>query len=191
VTRIHLVRHGKVENPDSIRYGLLAGFHLSELGARQVAATARHVASWPIAAIVSSPLDRATETAAILAGALALPVAIEPRVIEAPSLFDGLPRTSFLRPVMWPRLANPLRPSWAEPFAAVARRMRLAILDLREAYRDREVVVVSHQGPIWLARRSFEARGPLWASRMRCGYASITTLEFERGRFVASHYWCP
>ena len=35
-TRVHLVRHGEVENPDKVLYGRRPGYHLSALG-RQMA----------------------------------------------------------------------------------------------------------------------------------------------------------
>ena len=43
VEKIHLVRHGEVENPKGIIYGRLPGFHLSERGQRQAAAAAQHL----------------------------------------------------------------------------------------------------------------------------------------------------
>ncbi len=33
-TRVHVVRHGEVHNPDGVLYGRLPGFHLSEAGRR-------------------------------------------------------------------------------------------------------------------------------------------------------------
>lgn len=193
MTSIHLVRHGEVHNPASIRYGLLAGFQLSERGRRQADQAARYLEALPrkVAAIVSSPLERATETATIIAERLGVPVTTDDRIIEAPSQFDGMSKTAFLSPQMWNRLRNPLVPSWAEPFKDVTERMRVAIDDLRARHPGRDVVVVSHQSPIWLARKAYEHVGPVFLSRKWCLPASVTTLHFVDDHFDRSHYWAP
>ena len=62
-TRIHLLRHGEVLNPDGVLYGRLPGFHLSERGVAMANRIAETVADRDIVRIVSSPLERAQETA--------------------------------------------------------------------------------------------------------------------------------
>ena len=191
-TLIHLVRHGEVENPDYIRYGQLPGFRLSEGGRAHVTRTARYLQEQgrEIAALVSSPLERALETAEIIAGEMPCPpVETDPHLIEAASQFDGLRKTAFLSPRHWQRLKNPLVPSWAEPFADVARRMRAAIERYRDAHPGGVVILVSHQSPIWIARRMYESSAPPWLRPMRCAPASVTTLRFVNGRFTGHSYW--
>ena len=39
-TRVHVVRHGEVHNPDGILYGRLPGFRLSDTGRAQAAGRA-------------------------------------------------------------------------------------------------------------------------------------------------------
>ena len=72
---MHLLRHGEVHNPDRVLYGRMPGFGLSELGARQAVAAAEYLAKRPIGYLVSSPLERAQQTAAPLAELTGLPVA--------------------------------------------------------------------------------------------------------------------
>lgn len=62
-TRIHLVRHGEVRNPERILYGRLPGFGLTDLGRRQALAAARWLNDRPLAALFSSPMLRARQTA--------------------------------------------------------------------------------------------------------------------------------
>ena len=186
-TRIHLVRHGEVFNPDYIRYGRIPGFRLSERGRAQAEAAARQLQG--IDAIVSSPLERAVETAEIIAQGRA--VRIDDRLLEARSEFDGLRKTAFLSPRYWPLLRDPTRPSWGEPYGDVAMRMRVAIELARESHSGGSVVMVSHQSPIWIARRSYQSAAPPWLRRMRCAPASITTLVFVGARFVRDEYWRP
>ncbi len=65
-TRVTLVRHGHVHNPDNIIYGRLPGFGLSEVGRQQVEAAAAHLLDAELGAVFTSPQQRAMETAEIL-----------------------------------------------------------------------------------------------------------------------------
>ena len=194
---VHLIRHGEVYNPEEIRYGQLAGFRLSSRGRQQARAAASYLQSLrqPIASIVSSPLERAVETATVIGDALAMPHRTDQRLIESATQFDGLPKHAVLWPKLWARFWNPFRPSWGESFASITSRMRAAIDEGLEAHRDAptdsSVVLVSHQAPIWITRHSYESAGPPWMSRVRCTQASVTSLRFRDGAFVDSTYWAP
>ncbi|MDT7721991.1 MAG: hypothetical protein QOE94_3002, partial [Mycobacterium sp.] len=63
-TRVHLVRHGEVYNPEGVLYGRLPGFSLSDKGIQQAQAVAESLADRDIVAVIASPLQRAQETAA-------------------------------------------------------------------------------------------------------------------------------
>ena len=54
-------------NPDRILYGRLAGFPLSPRGEEQAKAAAEYLATRDIGYLVSSPLERAVQTARPLA----------------------------------------------------------------------------------------------------------------------------
>ena len=193
-TVVHLVRHGEVQNPDNLRYGQLIGFPLSPRGRDQARLAAERLrAAGPIAVVVSSPLERAIETATLMRLALDREdeLVLDHRLIEAKSDFDGRPRLAVLRPWEWWRLRNPWRPSWAEPFIEVTRRMVAALAMLRATWPGRAIVAVSHQSPIWLARQAFESPPPPWRSRMRCAHASITSLRFVADRYLGHDYWAP
>jgi broad specificity phosphatase PhoE len=62
----------------------------------------------------------------------------------------------------------------------MAERVQAAVTDARERFPGQQVVLVSHQAPIWVARLAYE-RKPLghWPGRRRCTLASVTTLEFD------------
>lgn len=67
-TAILLVRHGHVHNPQRVLYGRLPRFGLSERGREEARIVAGWLSARPLAAIYSSPLLRARQTAhAILA----------------------------------------------------------------------------------------------------------------------------
>ncbi|HME18086.1 MAG TPA: histidine phosphatase family protein, partial [Mycobacterium sp.] len=88
-TRIHLVRHGEVHNPEGVLYGRLPGFRLSDKGIRQAQAVADALAGRDIVALIASPLQRAQETAAPIAARHDLPVGTDPDLIESANFFEG------------------------------------------------------------------------------------------------------
>jgi broad specificity phosphatase PhoE len=194
-TVVHLIRHGVVHNPDNIRYGRAPGFHLSELGRTQAKAAGRRLRQLgqPVTTLVASPLERAVETAEIIAAELGTTVTTtDERVTEAGNQLAGLHRYAVLHPAQWRRLYNPFRPSWGEPFKDIAARMRAVIMDLRDAHAGQASAIVSHQACVWLAREAFERpSGVPWLARVRCAQASITTLCFESDRYVGHTYWAP
>ena len=71
-TVVHLVRHGEVDNPAGVLYGRLPGFHLSPDGRLMAKAAAGFLAGHDVAVLLSSPLERALETAAPFAAQFGL-----------------------------------------------------------------------------------------------------------------------
>jgi broad specificity phosphatase PhoE len=192
-TMVHLMRHGEVENPEGVLYGRLPEYFLSELGHEMAKAAADWLSKNEIRHLVASPLERAQQTAEPLSKILEVPITTDERVIEAANLFEG--RTfgvgdgALRRPANWWKLRNPFRPSWGEPYAEIAQRMRAAVADAREAARGHEAVIVSHQLPVWIARRSFEGKSFVHDPRKReCALASITSLTFDGDAFVGFTY---
>lgn len=198
---VHLLRHGEVHNPDRVLYGRLPLFGLSDLGRQMAVRAAEHFArraeaGAPIVHLVSSPLQRAQETARPTAEALNLDIVTDERIIEAENHFEGLARvrSQLRRPQHWPYLVNPFRPSWGEPYRAQADRVLAAVDDARlralELGGDgAEAVLVSHQLPIWVTRLAAEQRR-LWHDprRRECTLASVTSLEFDGDRLVRVSY---
>ncbi|MFV0425583.1 MAG: histidine phosphatase family protein [Beutenbergiaceae bacterium] len=197
-TRVHLVRHGEVHNPDGILYGRLPGYRLSDLGQAMAQRLAEYftTAGQDVSYLVASPLQRAQETIAPLAEATGLPVRTDDRVIEADSVLEGLDLQHNARqlahPRYWRYLINPLRPSWGEPFAEQVSRVLATVRDARQAALGHAAVIVSHQSPIWMTRLSLEGRSVLHHPRRRqCTLASVTTLTFEGGTLVGLDYTEP
>jgi broad specificity phosphatase PhoE len=183
-TVVHLVRHGEVHNPDRILYGRLPEFHLSELGREMADLVAAHLADHDVTHVVSSPLERARETAAPIAAAHGLEVELDERALEAENAFEGRAvaggKGIFRDPKMWRLMANPMRPSWGEPYVDLAARMQAAVDSARELARGHEAVIVSHQAPIWMLRLAIEGRRFVHDPRKRqCTLASLTSLTYR------------
>ncbi len=192
-TVVHLLRHGEVHNPQGILYGRSSGYHLSERGRAMADRVADRVGDRDITHIVSSPLERAQETAAPLAARRGLTVELDDRLIESSNIFEGSPfrvRGSILRrPTVWLKLWNPLRPSWGEPYKLIVERMWSAVEDARDAAAGHEAVLVSHQLPIWIVRLKAEGKSFLHDPRKRhCTLCSLTSFIFEDDRLVEVSY---
>jgi broad specificity phosphatase PhoE len=195
-TVVHLLRHGEVFNPEGVLYGRLPGFQLSDLGHQMADRAAAALADRDIAAVISSPMERAQQTAHPLSTVLDVPILIDPNLIEADNVFEGQ-RVSvgdgvLKQPKTWRHLWNPIRPSWGEPYEQVAARMQQAIADARGQAEGREAVLVSHQLPIWVARLAAEERRLWHDPRSRqCSLASITSLGFDGNTLVDIAYTEP
>ncbi|HZA94077.1 MAG TPA: histidine phosphatase family protein [Gemmatimonadales bacterium] len=75
MTTFLLIRHALCDPVGISIAGRTSGVHLNEAGRQQATALAGRLGGLPVAAIRSSPLERAMETAQPLAAALGLPVA--------------------------------------------------------------------------------------------------------------------
>lgn len=195
-TVVHLVRHGEVENPHGVLYERLDGFELSDRGHEMAAATAKALAKHDIAQVIASPLTRAQQSASHLADAVGLPIDSDERIIEAANVFAGKKVSvgdgALRDPRNWWHLRDPITPSWGEPYQEVAKRMKRAIVDAREQALGREIALVTHQLPIWVARLDAENRRFAHNPRARqCTLSSVTSLVFEGPKLLAVEYQEP
>jgi broad specificity phosphatase PhoE len=192
-TTVHLLRHGEVHNPDGVLYGRLPGYRLSELGRAMADRIAEHLAGADVVHLVSSPLERARETAAPSAERLGLEVTVDDRLIEAGNVFEGktfgVGDGSLRRPAHWVHLRNPFRPSWGEPYTEIAARIMAAVEAARDAARGHEALAVSHQLPIWTARSLATGRR-LWHDprKRQCALASLTSFTYLGDDLVSVSY---
>jgi len=193
---VHLLRHGEVYNPEGVLYGRLPGYQLSDLGHQMADRAAQALQGRDIAAVISSPMERAQQTATPIAAVHGLPILTNPDLIEADNIFEGQ-RVSvgdgvLKQPKTWRHLWNPFRPSWGEPYDVVAERMQRAIDSARGEAAGHEAVLVSHQLPIWIARLNAENRRLWHDPRSRqCTLASLTSLTYDDDRLVEISYTEP
>jgi broad specificity phosphatase PhoE len=192
-TVVHLLRHGEVYNPDGVLYGRLPGFALSNRGERQAKLVAEFLAGRDVRQVVASPLQRAQQTASPIGATFRLDVATDDRLIEAGNRFEGLKVSvgdgALSSPHHWPKLWNPFRPSWGEPYLRIAHRMLAAVHRARAQVAGAEAVCVSHQLPIWTVRRFLEGKR-LWHDprQRQCSLASLTSLVFRDEELVRVAY---
>jgi broad specificity phosphatase PhoE len=207
VTVVHLLRHGEVYNPDRVLYGRLPGFGLSDLGIAQAKLAAEFLTKRRIGYLVSSPLERAQQTALPLQQTLGLPIITDERLIEAANELEGRQvaggKGLFADPANWKYFRNPLRPSWGEPYVEIAARVLAAARTARDAASAAgdeglaagdgvEAICVTHQLPIVIARRAAEGQHLFHDPRRRqCGLASVTSFTFDGEDIVHIDYHEP
>ena len=192
-TTVHLLRHGEVYNPQGVLYGRLPGYFLSDLGLKMADRAASALANRDIATVISSPMERAQQTAEPIAKNHGVEIVTNSDLIEAENIFEGkrvsVGDGALKQPKTWRHLWNPFKPSWGEPYDTVATRMSAAIESARSQAQGREAVLVSHQLPIWIARLAAENRRLWHDPRSRqCTLASVTSLTFDDEGLVAITY---
>ena len=149
MTVFHLVRHASHDLLGRVLTGRMRGVPLSASGHAEARRLARHFARRSIAAVLSSPVQRAEETAVPIAAALWL------RVVT----HDGLDEIDFGDWTGWTFEELQGSPGWdawnrfrgtaptpdGETMTQALSRALRVLTDLRRAYGDTELVLVSHQ----------------------------------------------
>lgn len=133
----------------------------------------------PVTSLHSSPLQRAQESAEPFTEIFELEPIIDERVIEPTNVFEGTRMSRSLRdPRNWWHLRRPSVPSWGEPYASIADRMERAMNSGWNEADGGDVVIVSHQAPIWITHL-YIAGLPLRHDprTRRCALSSVTSFE--------------
>jgi broad specificity phosphatase PhoE len=190
--RLHLVRHGEVDNPRRVLYGRLPGYVLSEEGHRMAGAAALHVKTQerPVTSLICSPLERTRQSAQPFTDIFGLDPVVDERVIEPTNVFEGRRmRQALVNPANWRYLSRPSVPSWGEPYLSIVARMREAMVEAWDAAADGDVVIVSHQAPIWLTHLAVAGEPLRHDPRSRrCALSSITSFQREGTEWVEIEY---
>ena len=195
--RIHLVRHGEVHNPDGVLYGRLPNFGLSDRGVKmaRIAAETIQKSGRPVTALFASPLQRTRESARPFSEFFSLEAVLEERIIEPYNIFEGrvvIGTSILIKPHLWFHLRNPSRPSWGEPYEQIVARVEAAVLDAFKSVQSGDVVMVSHQLPIWMLHSKVAGRKlPHNPNQRRCALSSITSFELHEGKLIEVGYEDP
>jgi broad specificity phosphatase PhoE len=178
-----LVRHGRTA---ANRSGLLQGHRdlpLDELGRAQARACAKAIGADVL--VVTSPLSRAVATGR----AINPEVTVDERWIEFDyGEYDGMP-ISELPAGTWDawHLNTSFAPPGGESLQDLDRRVRAACEDIRPIAEERDVVVVSHVGPIKSAVAWALDVGVEIAWRCHLDVASLCRIDFtQRGPMLRS-----
>jgi probable phosphomutase (TIGR03848 family) len=178
-----LVRHGENDYSKKGKLaGRLAGVHLNERGRQQAEELGRAFAEIPLKAVYSSPLERATETAAPIAKARGLKIIVEPGLQEADvGKWQGqsvrrLALTRYWRIVQ--RAPSRAGHPGGETFLQTQTRVATALQAICAKYKPRDVIAcVLHADPIKLAVAHFIGLPLDQFQRLGCDTGSVTVLS--------------
>jgi broad specificity phosphatase PhoE len=152
--RLLLLRHGETAWNRERRYQGWKDTPLSAAGLQQAEAVARELKEHPFAAVYSSPLQRARETAAPIASAHGLEVLTDPDFKElAFGEWEGLTldeaRTRDAKLYEgWAKTPHLVSPPGAETLAQARERVLAGLERLRAGHRDEVVCLVAHGIPV-------------------------------------------
>lgn len=157
MTTIYLLRHGEYESPNHILPYRLANFHLSQKGISDVKALAETFSYRSIVAIYTSPLERALETAIILAKPYGLSPIIDERLLEVRSPAEGEKEGFVESKGGW----GIYETEWykehdGESLIEIASRMKEAMEEFVRRHEGNEIIVVSHGDPIMLTTAYYQ-----------------------------------
>ena len=182
-TRLLLLRHGETPLSVERRFSGRGNPALNERGLAQADAAARRLASYDVSAIVSSPLQRAAQTAAAVAAAVGLDVVTDDGFAETDfGEWEGLTFGEIRQ--RWPDemaawLADPdVAPPGGESFTATFARVQAARDKLVAEHPGATVVVVSHVTPIKTVLRQALDASPQALYRMHLDPASLSVTDW-------------
>ena len=152
-TLMLFVRHGTTPTTGKVLPGRTPGLHLADAGRAQAQAVADRIATLKrVDAVYSSPLERARETAAPIARARRLRVAVERGLLECDfGDWTGGELKALAKLPEWKtvqRYPSGFRFPGGESFTEMAARTQDAVAKLATRHRGGVAVAVSHADPI-------------------------------------------
>ncbi|QSE94411.1 bifunctional RNase H/acid phosphatase [Rhodococcus pseudokoreensis] len=183
-TRMLLLRHGQTVLSVDRRYSGRGNPALTEIGQAQAnGAASRFAGNDGIAAVVSSPLGRAQQTAAAAAKVLGLPVTVHEGLTETDfGEWEGLTfrEAADRDPELHRKWLSDtsVRPPAGESFDEVRERIVKVRDDLTATYGGSTILVVTHVTPIKTLLQLALDAGPSLLYRLHLDLASLSIAEF-------------
>lgn len=197
ITRCYLARHCDVANPDGVLYGHLPNFGLSTKGRKQGEVLGRYLAQTGVGAIYTSPLQRAQETASLLASELFPP----PPVLSRPALVEAefgryLQGTRYRdvlwrKPRWWVHMVWPGLVPGDESMGKMASRVEQVIAEGRREHPGGAFVCISHGDPIQAFWATSDHRLPWALHRLQCAKGGLLELQYRDQELTSKTYRSP
>jgi broad specificity phosphatase PhoE len=195
-TRLYLVRHCDVRNPRGVLYGHLPDFGLSDKGLAQANALGRFLQSRPVRKIYTSPLDRARQTADVIASYLE-GVAVEASDDLTEAFFgrylQGVPpkQVPWRRPLWFIHMLRPGLLPQDESVNMMAERVKRPLLQLLRDFPGESGVCVSHGDPIQAFWVQAERRRAYALHRLQCAKGGLLELDYAGDELQRITYRSP
>ncbi|MBO0743806.1 MAG: histidine phosphatase family protein [Candidatus Dormibacteraeota bacterium] len=195
-SRVLLIRHAEVENPQHVLYGHLDGFGLSARGRLQSQELGRRLRDTGLRRIVHSPLQRAVETAMLINEQLVEPVPLEPepalREAEFSRYLQGIPywQIPVRRPLWFVHRARRGLVPGDETVDQMGGRVLAVVRRLAAEHPGELSAVVSHADPLQAAWVLLDHRPRTDREMVRksVGRAGVLAVELEGTRVVSVEY---
>lgn len=179
-----LIRHGQYENLGKFLAGRTPGVHLNHHGKSQASSLTQILASIPIHAIYSSPLERALETAEELSIDRSIPIFLEEKINEIDfGYWTGLFFEELKTNPDWidfNSFRSTLRAPHGETMFEVQSRALSALEEFRSVHPGETVVVFSHADIIRSLLIYFLGASCDLLTRFEVHPCSISTLEINK-----------
>lgn len=185
-TTVLFVRHGRTATTGTTLPGRARGLHLSDAGRAQADAVAERIGTLPrVDALYSSPLERTRETAAPIAKARRLRVAIDRGLLECDfGDWTGGALKELTRRKEWAtiqRYPSGFRFPGGESFTEMQARITGAVAKLVTRHPGGTIVVVSHADPIKAAVADALGTHLDLFQRIVISPCSVTTVAYGAG----------
>ena len=183
-TRLLLLRHGQTPLSVERRYSGHGDPELTSLGRAQAVGAAARLGGMPgVAAVLTSPLRRARQTAQAVAEATGAPLLVRDALIETDfGAWEGLTFAEAKardpqQHAAWLG-AEDVAPPGGESFADVGRRVAAERAAILAEFPGATVVVVSHVTPIKMLLRDALQAGPGVLYRLHLDLAALSVVDF-------------
>ena len=152
--KLYISRHGQTPwNVEDLVCGR-ADVPLTEIGQQQARLLAESAIDKGIDVILSSPLQRARQTAQAVSDAIGVPIQIDDRLVEMDfGSYDGTSR--FGEEFQWVRAQMPIRFPGGESGFDLAYRVYSLLYEIKEKYADKTVLLVCHNCVCRMVRSFF------------------------------------
>jgi broad specificity phosphatase PhoE len=190
--RLFAIRHGATESWRERRFAGSRDVPLAADGRLQAEAVAQALREAHVAAVYSSPLERARASAEIIAAPFGLDVCVEPAFRDiALGAWEGLTRdevaTRFpAEMATWTTTPHLATLPGGETVPAVSARVLAGLAELRAVHEGETIVLVSHAMVLRVLVLAALGLGPerLWA--VDASVAGITEIEYH-GEWATVH----
>lgn len=183
MTRFFLIRHAANDTSGRAFAGRRAGVRLNQTGRRQAQALAARFVGATVAAVLSSPLERAVETAEPIAAVLGLPVGTREDFQEIDfgdwtgRGFDTLADDPHFH--RFNTMRSCAGATGGEFMLQAQARMVLGLEQLRLEYPDQSLILVSHCDLIRAALAHYAGMSLDLMQRLTVDMASVSIVELD------------
>jgi probable phosphoglycerate mutase len=183
VTTLLLIRHGMNDWVKGRLAGWTPGVHLNDEGRKQAQALSERLGTLPLAAVYSSPLERAVETAQAIAEPRSLQVQIIEGVGEVRyGEWEGGDLKELSQHKLWPGVQfypSGTRFPGGETLGEVQMRAIRTLDDLRDQHPKEVIAVVAHADLIKLVAAYYMGMHIDLFQRLVINTASVTAFAFQ------------